>query len=129
MRTPTFEVKGTKFLVIERAEYERLKELAKAAALPALPRPDAEGNVPAVQFARATIARNIIRDRVAAGLSQKELARLARIRVETLCRVETGKHTPSVETVQSIDRVLRRISRRSDKAVKTRRPLRQAKVA
>jgi len=98
-------------------------------ALPALPKPDAEGNVPAIQFARATIARDIIRDRVAAGLSQKELARLARIRVETLCRVETGKHTPSVETVQSIDRVLGRISRRPEKAVNTRRALRPSKVA
>jgi DNA-binding XRE family transcriptional regulator len=122
MTATMFEVKGTKFVVVERAEYERLRELAKAAVLPALPRPDADGNVPAVQFARATIARGIIRDRVAVGLSQRELARLAGIRVETLCRIETGKHTPSVETIQSIDRVLKRAAYRSDKAGKPRRP-------
>lgn len=106
MKTPTFEVNGRKFVVIEQEEFERLKGLAKAAVLPELPEPDSEGNVPAVAFARATIARGIIRDRVAAGMTQKQLAQMASIRVETLCRIETGRHTPSVETIQSIDRAL-----------------------
>jgi DNA-binding XRE family transcriptional regulator len=127
MKTTTFNVKGTTFVLVERAEYDRLRELAKAAVLPALPQPDADGNVPAVQFARATIARGIIRDRVAAGLSQRELARLARVRAETLCRIETGKHTPSVETIQSIDRALKGAASRSEKMGKPQRA-RAAKV-
>ena len=76
---------GTAYVVLELAEFERLTTLAKAAVLPPLPEPDKNGNVPAVQYARATIARNLIRDRTAAGLTQRQLAKLAGVPVETLC--------------------------------------------
>ena len=92
----------------KKAAFERLTQLAKAADLPPLPKPDAEGNFPAVEYGCASIARGIIRDRVKAGLNQKELARLAGIRVETLCRIETGRHLPSVTTVEKIDKALKR---------------------
>ena len=128
MKTPTFEVNGKVFVVVERAEYERLRELAKAAVLPPLPDADADGNFPAVQFARATIARNIIRDRVAAGLNQRQLAKLAGVRVETLCRIETGKHTPSLKTIQSIDRALKRAARGGRKAAGSQRGPHRAKA-
>jgi DNA-binding XRE family transcriptional regulator len=81
--------------------------LEKAGELPPLPEPDANGNYPAVEYARASLARNLIRDRVAAGLPQRELVKLAGVRVETLCRIETGKHTPSVPTVDKLDRALK----------------------
>jgi transcriptional regulator with XRE-family HTH domain len=74
-----------------------------------LHKPDAQGNYPAVEYARASLARKIIRDRVAAGLSQRDLAVKAGIRVETLCRIETGRHIPSVPTIEKIDRVLKRV--------------------
>ncbi|MCI0335210.1 MAG: helix-turn-helix domain-containing protein [Planctomycetes bacterium] len=74
---------------------------------PELPAPDSQGNYPAVEYARASLARKIIRDRVAAGLSQRQLALRAGVRVETLCRIETGRHTPSVPTIDKIDRALR----------------------
>jgi len=93
--------------VVEKVEYERLTTLAKAAELPPLPKPDARGNFPAVEYGCATIARGIIRDRVNAGLNQKELARQAGIRVETLCRIETGRHLPSVATIEKIDGALK----------------------
>jgi DNA-binding XRE family transcriptional regulator len=105
-----------------------MRELAKAALLPAMPEADAEGNVPAVPFARTTIARGIIRDRVGAGLNQKELARRAGIRVETLCRIETGRHTSSVETIQRIHRALKQAARVSSKSCKTRRPSQTGKA-
>jgi DNA-binding XRE family transcriptional regulator len=108
VKTPTVELGGTSYVVIEREEYERLRTLAKAATLPSLPEADAEGNVPAVPFARATLARGIIRDRARAGLTQAKLAALAGIRTETLCRLERGRHTPSVETVRRLDRVLKK---------------------
>jgi transcriptional regulator with XRE-family HTH domain len=76
-----------------------------------LPKPDAQGNYPAVQYARASLARKIIRDRVAAGLSQRELATKAGVRVEALCRIETGKHTPSAPTVDKIDQALKRYAK------------------
>jgi ribosome-binding protein aMBF1 (putative translation factor) len=89
--------------------------LAKAGELPPLPKPDAQGNYPAVEYASASLARKIIRDRVAAGLSQRELATMAGVRVETLCRIETGKHTPSVPTVDKLDRALKRYAKSKSK--------------
>jgi transcriptional regulator with XRE-family HTH domain len=41
------------------------------------------------------------------GWSQRELARRAGIRPETLCRIESGQTTPTVATVQRIDDALR----------------------
>ena len=66
----TIVVDGKPYVLLPRDEYDRLTTLAKAADLPPLPAPDAEGNYPAVQYARASLARKIIRDRVAAGLTQ-----------------------------------------------------------
>jgi len=71
-----------------------------------LPKPDKHGTTPAVVFARTSLARKIIRARSEAGMSQKELATAAGIRVETLCRFETGKHTARVTTVEKIARAL-----------------------
>jgi hypothetical protein len=65
-----------------------IKPRIRAKALPPLPQPDADGNFPAVDYGRASIARGIIRDRVAAGLTQRELAKRAGVRVETLCRIQ-----------------------------------------
>ena len=50
-----------------RDEYDKLTTLAKAADLPELPKPDADGNYPAVEYARASLARKIIRDRWPSG--------------------------------------------------------------
>jgi DNA-binding XRE family transcriptional regulator len=108
MATQDIEFDGKPYVILPRDEYDRLTTLAKAANLPPLPEPNANGNYPAVEYARASLARKIIRDRVAAGLSQRQLALRAGVRVETLCRIETGKHTPSVATIDKIDRALRR---------------------
>jgi transcriptional regulator with XRE-family HTH domain len=48
-------------------------------------------------------------------LSQRELATMAGVRVETLCRIETGKHTPSVPTVDKLDRALKRHAKSKSK--------------
>ena len=106
MSTQTIHLNGRAYVILERDEYERLATLAKVGELPPLPGPDARGDVPAVDYARASIARGIIQDRVKAGLNQRELAKRAGIRVETLCRIETGKHTASVATIEKIDRAL-----------------------
>jgi DNA-binding XRE family transcriptional regulator len=84
------------------------RNAATAAAQPPLPEPNDDGNVPALEFVRATIARDILRERKALGLTQGELAKLAGVRQETLCRLETGRHSPTVRTVKKIDRALRR---------------------
>lgn len=111
MLAQTIMLEGKPYVVLPRDEFDRLSALAKAGELPPLPKPDAQGNYPAVEYARASLARKFIRDRVAAGLSQRELATLAGVRVETLCRIETGKHTPSVPTVDKLDRALKRCAK------------------
>lgn len=108
-------LEGKPYVVLPRAEFDRLSTLAKAGELPPLPEPDAQGNYPAVEYARASLARKIIRDRVAAGLSQRELATRAGVRVETLCRIETGKHTPSVPTVDKLDQALKQYAKSKSK--------------
>jgi ribosome-binding protein aMBF1 (putative translation factor) len=113
IETQSIQLAGKAYVVIERDEYERLATLAKAATLPDLPEPDPMGNFPAKEYLRASIARDIVRDRVDAGLSQKELARLAGIRVETLCRIETGKHTPSVASIEKLERALKKAKKRN----------------
>ncbi len=64
-----------------------------------LPKPDKHGNVPALEYVRISLARDLIRDRKSVGLSQQKLAELAGIRQETLSWIETGKHTATPKTV------------------------------
>jgi transcriptional regulator with XRE-family HTH domain len=68
-----------------------------------------------VAHARVSIARKIIAARTAAGLTQAELAKRAGIRQETICRLESGKHSPTVRTVDKIDRALNRAAKTARK--------------
>lgn len=115
---------GKRFALVEVGELRRLERLAAKAGttpaitkmdLPAWPAADPAGNRPAVEFARVSIARSIMQDRQAAGLSQQELARLAGVRQETISRIESGKHSPTVRTVEKIDRVLQAALKRGEK--------------
>jgi DNA-binding XRE family transcriptional regulator len=101
----TLTLAGQRFVIIPEAEYKRL---AGEISEPLLPSPDAKGNYPAVETMRAMLARKIIRRRRAVGLSQVELARKAGIRAETLNRLEQGKHSPSILTIDKLDRALHR---------------------
>ncbi len=103
MTISTLEIEGKTFVVLPKDEFDRL---IHKAALPQLPSADASGYRPAISALRASVARKIIRRRVAAGLSQQDLARRAGIRVETLNRLESGKHAPQRETIARIDKVL-----------------------
>jgi ribosome-binding protein aMBF1 (putative translation factor) len=75
---------------------------------PKFPAPDENGNFPAVQTGRVSIAREVIRRREAVGLSQKALAALAGIRLETVNRVERAQDTADTTTIAKIDRALKR---------------------
>jgi ribosome-binding protein aMBF1 (putative translation factor) len=88
-------------VLVPEAEYKLL-----AKGVPELPAADADGNMPAVAFAEAAIARNIVRDREAVGMSQKALAEAAGIRVEILNRAERGVTVPSVRTLTKIENAL-----------------------
>lgn len=111
MSVQTVELDGKPYVVLPREEYDRLTTLAKAAELPPLPEPNASGNYPAVEYARASLARKIIRDRVAVGLTQRELASRSGIAVEMLCRIERGKSIPRIPTLDKIDRALKQAAK------------------
>jgi transcriptional regulator with XRE-family HTH domain len=111
MKHRTVTRHGEKYVVVEDSDFAKLSEDADAENLPAFPPVDANGNSPAVEFARVSIARQIITERRAAGLSQAELARRAGIRVETLNRLENAKHSADVSTMKRIDAVLGTIKR------------------
>jgi DNA-binding XRE family transcriptional regulator len=104
----TITLSGERFVILLEADY---RQLLGERAEPALPATDAQGNYPAAEALRVVLARKIIRRRRAAGITQVELAKRAGIRPETLNRLEQGKHTPTVETINKIDKALARIEK------------------
>jgi DNA-binding XRE family transcriptional regulator len=116
-------------MIVVGNEYQRLRGAA-GEDLPVLPAADARGYYPAAETLRAILARDIIGQRRVLGLSQVELARRAGIRPETLNRLEQGKHSPSVPTVEKIDRALREAeTERAAAATAKKQPSRAARPA
>jgi len=98
-----------KVRALEAAQAPRQRAAPAAVVLPPLPQRDADGNYPAAEALDVLVARQIIRRRQAAGWTQAELARRAGVRQETVSRIESGKHTPNVSTVDRLDRALKRV--------------------
>lgn len=92
----TVEFHGERFVIVPQAVYEQLTGQPTRT----------DGLKPAVAAMRTIMARDIVKDRESVGWSQAELARRAGIRVETLNRIETGKRSPSLATVEKIDAAL-----------------------
>ena len=112
------KIEGKRCVAIEESEFRRLERLAKRAENPLLPRfppADAKGNVPAFEYMQVSLARDIIKERRALGLSQLQLAELAGLRQETISRLESGKHSPTVRTVDKIDQALKRYAKSKSK--------------
>ncbi len=115
------EVDGKRFVLLQESEYERLCREAGAAAkvegedLPPFPEPDKNGRLPALEYARVALARDLIRARKGAGLRQQRLADLAGIRQETVSRLETGKYTARPGTVDKMMRVIESERRKKER--------------
>ena len=119
MSTQTVTLEGKQFVIVPREEYDfllRKARIAKDIELPRLPEPNANGCYPAVEYGCASLARKLIRRRWSAGLTQKELARLAGVRPETLNRLERGKTVPTAATVDRLIKVLERVEREARRA-------------
>jgi DNA-binding XRE family transcriptional regulator len=110
--TQLLNIAGREYVLVEREEFERLTAgpaSPKARVrLPALPVPDSHGNVPAIAYGRALLARRLILARRRAGLTQAQLARRARLRPETINRLERGRHNPDEATYDRIEKALAR---------------------
>jgi DNA-binding XRE family transcriptional regulator len=111
-------IEGREYVILPREEYDRLAGLARVAEMPDLPEPDEKGNYPAVAYARASIARDLIRERVQAGLTQRDLAKRAGVRFETLCRIEKGRHTASTATLAKLEKALAALARERETPAK-----------
>ena len=107
MKLSTITRQGKRFVLVPLQEYQRLAD----ESLPPFPPVDADGTCNAIDFARVSIARSLIRDRRAAGLSQQQLAKLAHVRQETISRIESGKHTATVRIIEKLDKALRTATR------------------
>jgi len=104
MTLQTISIANDELVVLSRKDFDRLME--KAGMLPARPRADAEGNVPARAAIDVSIARDLVNDRLRRGWTQTELARRSGVRLETISRIESGKHAPRQETLLKIDGAL-----------------------
>jgi DNA-binding XRE family transcriptional regulator len=102
----TITLAGQRFVILPELEFRRLRQESDNLSLP---RRDSKGNYPAAEALQVSIARSLLRERRAAGLTQVELAKLAGIRPETLNRIEKGKHAPSVATVERIEKALAKV--------------------
>ncbi len=108
------EIDGKRYVLLPERDYESLcGRAAESVALddsdlPALPKPDKQGRFPALEYTRISLARDIIRDRKAAGLTQQQLADLAGTRQETISRMESGKHPAAARTVDKIEKALQK---------------------
>lgn len=109
-------IHGKRCVAIEETELRRLERQAgRESPLPPLPPADAKGNRPALEYIQVSIARDIIKERRSLGLSQMRLAELAGLRQETVSRIESGKHSPTVRTVEKIDQALKRYAKSNAK--------------
>lgn len=98
---------GKRWAIMPEKDYKRLAaHTGDQPGFPSLPPLDADGNFPAVQYARVSLARKIIKARRRAGLSQAELARRAGIRPETLNRIEKARSSPDTSTIAKLSRAL-----------------------
>jgi DNA-binding XRE family transcriptional regulator len=104
MSVQTLTVDKKKFALVPYEDYKQLLKGAKPdeTGLPPLPEPLPGGNYPAREFMRASIARDIIKARRKAGLSQAELARRAGIQPAVLNRIEKAKVDAETATVDKI---------------------------
>jgi ribosome-binding protein aMBF1 (putative translation factor) len=101
----TITIDRKKFVLVPVDEYKELKNRPRT---PDFPLPDAKGNVDAIAFTRASIARGLVQDRRKVGMTQKDLAESAGIRAEILNRAERGVTVPSVRTLTKIEAALRK---------------------
>jgi DNA-binding XRE family transcriptional regulator len=85
-----------KYVVLPRSEYPRLRHYARHAGYV----------VDALDFSAWSIGRDLRQLRRKANLTQAEVAARAKIRVETLSRLENGRGNPTLKTVQKILRAM-----------------------
>ncbi|HVE43164.1 MAG TPA: helix-turn-helix domain-containing protein [Planctomycetota bacterium] len=88
------DLDGKAYVLLPKAEYERLRLLAEGKREDATP------------FGKESVGLDLRARRHGAGLTLSQVAGRAGIAVETLSRIENGRTDPSVRTVRSVLRAL-----------------------
>ena len=109
MNVATITKHGKKFALVPMDDY---RQLIAEPPLPEYPPVDADGTSDALADARVSIARALIRERRAAGLTQQQLAKFAGVRQETISRIESGKHTATVRIGDKLDKAIKKANSR-----------------
>lgn len=103
----TMTLDNESYVLLPHHEYQELMARAHGIEMPAYPKPGRKGQRDAVQFGLVSISREIVTRRLAADLTQEQLAVLAGVRVETISRLESAKHHPQQATLARVDKALR----------------------
>lgn len=103
MKAQTITLHGERFVLVPEADYLRL---TGEQSTPALPPADRDGHYPAKLALQVILSGKIAARRKALGWTQAALAERAKVRPETLNRIESGKHAPSLATVDKLERAL-----------------------
>jgi len=114
----TIQVAGKRFVIVPEGEYDKLRQAASIPGdveMPEFPPRLPNGNYPAIQAVRVSLARKLIKRRWAVRLTQAELARRAGVRAETINRIEKAKVSADTATVTKIVRVLEKAERQAAK--------------
>jgi ribosome-binding protein aMBF1 (putative translation factor) len=96
------EVKGLRARLADREEDSP----------PELPPKDSDGTRPALETVRAILGQKVMAMRKSAGLTRAELARRARVKIDSLAQIERGEGSPNPTITKKIDRALKRAGMR-----------------
>jgi len=85
---------GKWYIVIAEEEFRALTEPGQS--------PGAADELDAFNVSDQRLADRLLQRRMESGLTQKDLAQLAGIRVETLNRIEKGRTTPDFKSIRKL---------------------------
>jgi DNA-binding XRE family transcriptional regulator len=110
----TFDIitrNGRQFVLLPIEEYERLT----ADEPPQSPPVEADSASNAIGVGRAVVAQRLIADRLAAGLSQQRLAKLACVRQETIALIESEQQSATLRVIGKLDKAIHLATRRKQR--------------
>jgi DNA-binding XRE family transcriptional regulator len=105
----TLTLDGRVYVMVPQDQWAAVtrKHAAKPQMRVKLPPPAPDGTY-TLEHVRISLAKKMAARRKSAGLTQVRLAALAGVRVETISRLENGRHMPGTRTFDKIERALRR---------------------
>jgi DNA-binding XRE family transcriptional regulator len=123
MKVRNVTLDGQRYVMVAHKDWEKiLRQSRNSPAGPhKQPPPLADGSY-SIEHVRISLANKMISRRIAAGLTQGQLARLAGVRVETISRMENALHMPNARTFDKLDRALKRSAKPSAAQLRRRWP-------